>query len=61
VWAGILRFEDGQPRWVLNKEQVPVPRWEAAKGKVRERPTKFEDDKKQPVGYRLEPLTFGRK
>ncbi len=61
VWVGILRFEDDQPRWVLNKEYVRVAKWEAAKGKVPERPTKFEDDKKQPVGYRLEPFTFGRK
>jgi uncharacterized protein (TIGR03067 family) len=60
VWVGIIRFEDDQPRWVLNKEYVPVARWESAKGKVRERPTKFEDDKKQPVGYRLEPFTFGK-
>jgi hypothetical protein len=61
VWVGIIRFEEGRPRWVLNKESVPVARWEVAKGKVRERPTKFEDDQKQPVGYRLEPFTFGGK
>jgi hypothetical protein len=58
VQVGILRFEHTQPRWVLNKEWVRVAEWEAAKGKVPERPTKFEDDEMQPVGYRLEPFTF---
>ncbi|VTR97656.1 unnamed protein product [Gemmata massiliana] len=60
VWVGIFRFEGDQPRWVLNKEWVKLDTWEAAKGKVPKRPTRFEDDKKQPVGYRLEPFTFGR-
>jgi hypothetical protein len=45
---------------VLNREWVRLARWEAAKGKVAERPKKFEDDRKQPVGSRLEPFTFGR-
>lgn len=58
VWVGILRFEDNRPRWVLNKGWVRAADWEKAKGKVPNRPTKFEDDKKQPVGYRLEPFTF---
>jgi hypothetical protein len=58
VWAGILRFEDDQPRWVLNKAWVKLAKWEAAKGKLSERPTKFEDNKKHPIGYRLEPFTF---
>ncbi len=61
VWVGILRFEGDHPRWVLNKEYVPVARWESARGNVPERPRKFQDDTKQPVGYRLEPFTFGRK
>ncbi|MBP3953766.1 hypothetical protein J8F10_00425 [Gemmata sp. G18] len=61
VWVGIIRFEDDRPRWVLNKEWVKLAKWETAKGKVPERPTRFEDDKKQPVGYRLEPFTFGKK
>ena len=60
VWVGIIRFEDGQPRWALNKEWVTLAKWEAAKGKVAERPTKFEDDGMRPIGYRLEPFTFGR-
>jgi hypothetical protein len=61
VSVGILRFEGDRPRWVLNKEYVPLARWEAAKGAVPERPTKFEDETRQPVGYQLEPFTFGKK
>lgn len=60
VWVGILRFEGDRPRWVLNKEWVNLAKWEAAKGKVPERPMRFEDDRRRPVGYRLEPFTFGR-
>ena len=60
VQVGILRFEGQHARWVLNKEWVRVAEWESAKGKVKERPTAFEDDKQQPIGYRLEPFTFGR-
>lgn len=61
VWVGILRFDGDHPRWVLNKEWVRAARWEAAKGRVPERPTAFEDEAKQPVGYRLEPFTFGKR
>jgi hypothetical protein len=61
VWVWIVRFENDQPRWVLNKEWVKLSKWKAAKGKVPERPTRFEDDNKQPVGYRLEPFTFGER
>ena len=58
VQVGILRFEGDQPRWVLNKEWVNLAKWQRAKGNVQERPTAFEDEKRQPVGYRLEPFTF---
>jgi len=60
VQVGILRFEGEHPRWVLNKEWVRLDTYQAAQGKVKERPTAFVDDKKQPIGYRLEPFTFGR-
>ena len=58
VWVGILRFEGDRPRWALKKGWVRAADWEKAKGKVPNRPTKFEDDQKRPVGYRLEPFTF---
>jgi hypothetical protein len=59
VQVGIFRFEKDQPRWVLNKEWVRLDVYERAKGKLPERPKKFEDDQQQPVGYRLELFTFG--
>jgi len=59
VQVGILRFEEGQPRWVLNQEWIRLDAYERAKGKVSQRPTAFEDEKGQPVGYRMEPFTFG--
>jgi hypothetical protein len=61
VWVGIVRFEGDHPRWVLDKQSLPVARWQAAKGKVAERPMKFVDDMKRPIGYRLEPFTFWSK
>lgn len=60
VQVGILRLDNDKPRWVLNKEWIRVDKWEKAKGKVSERPTKFEDDNKRPVGLRLEPFTFDK-
>jgi hypothetical protein len=59
VQVGILRFDGDTPRWALNKEWIPVAVWEKAKGDLRQRPTAFEDEKGEPIGYRLEPFTFG--
>jgi hypothetical protein len=55
VWVGILRLDkDGDPHWVLNRKWTSLAAWEKAKGKVNGRPKAFEDEKKRPVGYRLE-------
>jgi hypothetical protein len=61
VQVGILRFENGQAHWVLNKEWIGLAQYEMAKGKVRERPARFEDEQHRPLGYRLEPFTFDGK
>jgi hypothetical protein len=61
VMVGILRFEKGEPHWVLNKDWIQVSEYDVKQGHVRQRPTKFVDDKGKPIGYMLEPFTFGDK
>jgi hypothetical protein len=55
VQVGIVQLDqDGDPHWVLNQDWVPLARWEKSRGKVSERPKAFENEKKRPVGFRLE-------
>ncbi len=53
VWLGVIRFEGDHLRWVRSG-QVPAAKWVEAKGNLKDRPCAFEDEKKQPQGYRLE-------
>jgi hypothetical protein len=56
VWLGIIRFEGDDLRWVRRLKPVDAKTWAEANGKLPERPTAFQDEKKQPLGYRLERI-----
>lgn len=56
VWVGIARFEGDDLRWVRGPGWVSGRAWAEAKGKVAARPSAFEDARKQPLDFRLEPL-----
>lgn len=53
VWAGIIRFDGDDLRWVRSPKGVPVAEWAAARGEVATRPARFEDGAGRPLGYRL--------
>lgn len=56
VWMGIVKFDGDNLRWVRSSVGMDPDEWAKVKGKVDGRPTKFEDDKGQPLGYTLVPI-----
>lgn len=53
VWIGILKVEADYLQWVRTG-QVTLKTYQDKNGDLPDRLTSFVDNKKQPVGYRLE-------
>lgn len=61
VFLGIIKFEGDDLRWVRDWGTVPFAKWAEAKGNLAQRPKRFEDEKRTPLGYRLVRLKSEKK